>query len=79
MTAFLGGSPGPGELLVVFLAVLLLFGPRRLPGIARTLGRMMTRWRRAAREFQEALLSADREADAPPDKEDRPDDRPLAG
>jgi len=41
MPAFLGGSPGAGEMLVVFLAILLLFGAKRLPGIARSLGRAL--------------------------------------
>ncbi|MBN2640867.1 MAG: twin-arginine translocase TatA/TatE family subunit [Victivallales bacterium] len=40
-------SLGPLEILLIFLAVLLLFGPKRIPDIARALGR-------ASREFKKA-------------------------
>jgi len=60
MTAFLGvgGAPGGGELLLVLLAVLLLFGSRRLPEVARTIGRAVAAMRRAADEVRDELMSA---------------------
>jgi len=39
---------GPWELLLVFLAILLLFGAKRLPGIAQGLGK-------GIKEFKAAL------------------------
>jgi len=66
MPAFLGGSPGAGELLVVFAAFLLLFGSKRLPGIARSLGRALEEWRRAARQMRDELMNADGEEAPPP-------------
>ena len=54
----LGGSPGGGELLVVFLAVLVLFGSKRLPGLARSLGRALEEFRRAARDVTDEIKKA---------------------
>ena len=61
--AFLGGSPGGGELLLILVVVLLLFGSRRLPEIARSIGRAIEEFRRSAREIQDEVLRA---AEAPP-------------
>jgi sec-independent protein translocase protein TatA len=42
----------PGELLVLALVVLLVFGPKRLPEIGRSLGR-------GIRDFKNAIASDD--------------------
>ncbi len=60
--AFLSGAPGPGELVLVFLVVLLLFGPRKLPGFARSLGNLMQQLRRASNEFRDQLMRVDAES-----------------
>ncbi len=57
--AFIGSGPGGWELIVVFVAVLLLFGSKRLPEIARTLGRIMDEFRRTARSVTDELMYAD--------------------
>ena len=88
MPAFLGGSPGAGEMLVVFLAILLLFGAKRLPGIARSLGRALEEWRRSARQIRDELMNAAGDdaspsapkppptwpAPAPPHDDEKPDE-----
>ncbi|MDP6491391.1 MAG: twin-arginine translocase TatA/TatE family subunit [Kiritimatiellia bacterium] len=56
---FFSGAPGPGELILVFLVVLLLFGPRKLPGLARTLGSLMQQVRRASNDFRDQLMSVE--------------------
>ena len=57
--AFLPGSPGAGELLIIFIVVLVLFGPKRLPSIARSIGRMLEEIRRASQDFRDQLMRAD--------------------
>jgi TatA/E family protein of Tat protein translocase len=57
--AFLGGSTGTGEILVLFLVVLILFGPRRLPEMARMVGRAMQDLRRAAQDFRDQVMRID--------------------
>jgi sec-independent protein translocase protein TatA len=46
---------GLPEIMVIFLLALLLFGPRKLPEIGRTLGRAMNEFRRAADELKTSL------------------------
>jgi sec-independent protein translocase protein TatA len=46
------GSIGAGELLILLLVVLLVFGPKRLPEMGRSLGRGM-------REFKNSVTKDD--------------------
>jgi TatA/E family protein of Tat protein translocase len=46
------GTLGGQEILVIVLLALLLFGPKELPKIARTLGKAMTEFRRAQNELK---------------------------
>ena len=34
-------SPSPGELIVILLVVLIVFGPKRLPDLGQSLGQAM--------------------------------------
>ncbi len=42
---------GGPEFLIIIIAVLLLFGPRKLPEVARSIGKWMAHIRRAKEEF----------------------------
>jgi sec-independent protein translocase protein TatA len=44
---------GDSELLLLVLLFLVLFGGKRLPEFARTLGRAVAEFKKAAREFDE--------------------------
>ena len=44
-----------GELLVVVIAVLILFGGKRLPEMARQLGKTMRTFRRYYNEFRKEI------------------------
>jgi sec-independent protein translocase protein TatA len=45
-------SFGPTELIIVLVIVLLIFGPKRLPGLGRSLGSGM-------REFKDSITGKD--------------------
>jgi len=62
--AFLTGSVGTGEWIVLFVVVLIVVGPKRLPEIARKIGRTMEMFRRAADEFKDQLMTMDQESPA---------------
>ena len=48
----LGGSIGIGELILVFLILLLAFGPDKVPEICRALGRGLKEFRKTMRKFE---------------------------
>lgn len=52
MTLLFLESVGTTELLVVLLVALVVFGPRRLPELARTLGGKLTELKRATNDFK---------------------------
>lgn len=49
---------GAGELLLIVFVVLILFGPKKLPELAQSLGRGMREFKRAQREFTEQINQA---------------------
>ena len=44
-----------GEIIFIMLLALILFGPRKLPEIARQMGRFMAEFRRASSNFQNQI------------------------
>ena len=55
------GSIGMGELLVIFTVVLLLFGGKKLPELAKGIGKGMREFRKATREVQNEFSTIDRQ------------------
>ncbi len=49
---------GFGELLVIGLFILIFFGPKKIPDIARTLGKAVREFRKAMQDMQSELQSA---------------------
>jgi Tat protein translocase TatB subunit len=43
------------EIVFIMLVALLLYGPRKLPEIARTIGKFMAEFRRASSDFQNQI------------------------
>lgn len=46
---------GMPELIVIFVVALLVFGPKKLPGIGKSIGRAMHEFKRATNEFKDNL------------------------
>jgi sec-independent protein translocase protein TatA len=46
---------GPGEMMIVFIIVLLIFGPSQLPKLAKGLGNAMREFRKAQHEISDEL------------------------
>lgn len=60
---------GPQELLVVLIVGLLVLGPKRLPEIARSLGKGLAEFRRASSDLRQSLaLDDEPRRHAPPAK-----------
>ena len=62
--------PGWGELLVIFLVVLLLFGAKRIPDIASGLGRGIRDFKKALRDTQDEVTKNDTPSKKIEDKKD---------
>lgn len=49
------GSLGGPELLLILVLALLIFGPRKLPEIGRTVGKSLAEFRKASTDFKMSL------------------------
>ena len=49
------GPLGVPEVILIFVVALLLFGPRKMPQIGRSLGRAIGEFRRASNEFKRTI------------------------
>jgi sec-independent protein translocase protein TatA len=49
------GSLGMPELLVIFVIALIIFGPRKLPELGRSLGRSIAEFKKASSELRSTL------------------------
>src|SRR5580692_9349493 len=59
------GTLGVQEMVVIFLLALVLFGPKKLPELGRTIGKALTEFRRASSDlkatFEREMQSLERE------------------
>ena len=79
----MGILPGGGEWLILFLIVLLVFGPSQIPKMARGLGQAMREFRKAQREISDELNREDPPparpaATLPPAETKPPENKPIA-
>lgn len=51
-------APGPTELIVILLLILVLFGAKRIPEIAQGLGKGIREFKRSMREVQDEIESS---------------------
>ena len=49
------GNIGFPELIVIFVVALLVFGPRRLPELGRSLGKGLAEFRRASTDLKNSI------------------------
>ena len=49
------GSIGMTELLVILVVALLVIGPKRLPNLARTIGRTLRDFKNASSDFENSI------------------------
>src|SRR6266571_54036 len=51
------GTLGGPELLLILVIALIVFGPRKLPEIGKSLGKMMVEFRKASTDFRQTIES----------------------
>ncbi|MBW3612414.1 MAG: twin-arginine translocase TatA/TatE family subunit [Chloroflexi bacterium] len=64
--------PGPWELILLLVIVLIIFGPGKLPDIGNAVGKGIREFRRASSDLEESVRGESKpHDDRPPDE--RPD------
>ncbi len=54
---------GIPELLIIFVIALIVFGPKKLPELGKSIGRAMAEFKKASDEFQEQVRSEMKEVE----------------
>src|SRR5436190_19135395 len=49
------GSIGMPELIIIFMIALIIFGPRKLPELGKSLGKSLAEFKRASNELRNTL------------------------
>jgi TatA/E family protein of Tat protein translocase len=74
------GMPGGSEWIWIFLAILVLFGAKKLPELARGLGKSLNEFRRAKDEFEREIHNASpQEEPKSPPSSTKPSEPSLPG
>ncbi|HEX7401923.1 MAG TPA: twin-arginine translocase TatA/TatE family subunit [candidate division Zixibacteria bacterium] len=60
---------GAQELLLILLVLILLFGAKKIPEIARGLGKSVSEFKKGARDLNEEIRKEDTEKRQPPEKQ----------
>ncbi len=68
------GGIGAQEILLILLIILLLFGARKIPEIARGLGKSMSEFKKGLKEVDEEIKKEEE-----PEKREPPEKKDLAG
>jgi sec-independent protein translocase protein TatA len=72
------GPLGTGEMIMIFIIVLLLFGAKKLPELARGVGKSMGEFKKAREEFEHEITRSAEEVN----RDERPKEaspKPAAG
>lgn len=59
----LGLTPGPTELIIVLVVIIILFGPKKLPDLSRAIGKSIGEFKRGRREVEDELKQLKEEDD----------------
>jgi len=75
------GMPGPWDIALIVALILLLFGGKKLPELARGLGRGLREFRNELRGVKEDIETLDQTPPAPPaapktPEQDKPENKP---
>ena len=60
---------GPEEIILILVIALIVFGPKRLPEIGRTVGKSLREFRRATQDLRDQFQSAIEDEDDKPGAE----------
>ena len=62
------GNLGAGEIILILLVVLILFGAKKIPELAKGLGKGMSEFKKGLKEVENEIKDADKEENKTADK-----------
>ena len=65
------GSIGMPELMIIFVIALIIFGPRKLPDLGRSMGKSLSEFKRASNDLRHTLDEEIRIEEKQPDQSAR--------
>ena len=73
------GTLGGPEVILILVVALIVFGPRRLPEIGKSMGKMLAEFRKASNDFKRTIedeLEAEKSREAQPPPTPAPETTP---
>ncbi|MBK9099554.1 MAG: twin-arginine translocase TatA/TatE family subunit [bacterium] len=64
------GNLGAGEIILIVLVVLLLFGAKKIPELARGIGKGMSEFKKGLKDVESEIKSADTDSKKIDEKKD---------
>ena len=56
------GNLGAGEIILILLVILILFGAKKIPELAKGLGKGMSEFKKGLKDVEDEIKSADNES-----------------
>ena len=56
------GNFGAGEIILILLVVLILFGAKKIPELAKGLGKGMSEFKKGIKDVEDEIKSADKDS-----------------
>ena len=62
------GNLGAGEIILILLVILILFGAKKIPELAKGLGKGMSEFKKGLKDVEDEIKNADKDAEKIEDK-----------
>lgn len=72
------GTIGVPELIIIFVIALIVFGPKKLPELGKSLGKGLSEFRRASNELRSTIEEEVRAIESEPPAPTRPDSNSVS-
>lgn len=62
------GNLGAGEIILILLVILILFGAKKIPELAKGLGKGMSEFKKGLKDVEDEIKNAEKDTDKIEDK-----------
>ena len=62
------GNLGAGEIILILLVILILFGAKKIPELAKVLGKWMSEFKKGLKDVESEIKDADKDSNKIDDK-----------